>query len=181
MLLRRNQYPLKKLPALIWVHEFEFDTHLSFDECLARLGSVFKEEADGSNTIIYEIVVHGEIIYFAASKVFRTGKLSGSADLGGMIVFPKDSNRVRVTCYVGEERTAVVFTILFYVFLVIAGFILYGLTQFAVVVVGIASLIMSIVVLIGSILSREMKAAIKVDIQQLFADGIEIHKHPLTR
>jgi hypothetical protein len=177
ILLRRNHYPLKTLPTLIWVEEFEFVSSLGFDKCLARLGSVFRDEAQNQKITVYEISVQGELIYFAARKSFRVGRWGGDADLGGMMKFNKGDNKTHIYCYAGENLIVFAFMLLMFVSLVVGFNILYFRTLLE--SVGI-SLILLIPIVITTRISKEMKAALKVDMIQLFEDGLPILKHPLT-
>jgi hypothetical protein len=179
ILLRRNHYPLKKLPTLIWVSEFKFVSSLSFDQCLARLGSVFRNEAKGQNMVVYEISVQKEIICFAASKSFRVGRRHGTeADLGGMVKFSASDEKAHVYCYAGENIIRPTFSLLLFVLLVVGFNMFYFRTTIE--IVGILSLIAFIPTVIGTIFSMGTKAALKEDIVQLFRDGLQSPKHPLT-
>jgi hypothetical protein len=177
-ILKWHHYPLKKLPPLIWVSEFEIISSLSFDQCLKRLGTVFGSEAKGQGMTIYEISVQQDVIYFAARKSLGVSKWRGYADLGGMVKFSASDEKAHVYCYAGENIIIPTFSLLLFVLLVIGFNMFYFRTTIE--IVGILSLIAFIPTVIGTIFSLETKASLKEDIIQLFRDGLQIPKHPLT-
>jgi hypothetical protein len=96
-----------------------------------------------------------------------------------MIKFNEADGKAHIHCYAGENMVIPVFSLLIFVLLLIGFNIFYFRTTIA--IVGILALITFVPAFIGTGLSMGMKKeAHKEDIIQLFGDGLQIPKHPLT-
>jgi hypothetical protein len=119
ILLRRNHYPLKTLPTLIWVEEFEFVTQLKLEECYAKLAIAHNNRTHAKNQIIKitEILWDGNNVYFAAEMTRNYGRISAWAGLEGKVSKNERDRQIYVHIYLGDNPSGVGFSILLCVLL----------------------------------------------------------------
>jgi hypothetical protein len=104
--LRRHHNPLKSLPPLIWVEEYEFVTQLKLEECYAKLAIANNNRAKNQLIRITEVLWDGNSVYFAAEMTRDYGRISAWAGLEGKISIHKN-DKIDVHYYIGDNPSSV--------------------------------------------------------------------------
>lgn len=101
ILLHRNHYPLKKLPPLTFVEEFEFSTLLPLEDCYTKLAMAFNKRSDKQLIQITEVLWDGKDVYFSAERVHKYERFAGHAGLRGRLILGDSDGKVVAQCYLG--------------------------------------------------------------------------------